>query len=180
MTTWSFRDALAGLEARGCFDKSVLRSTQGLCMGDIRFAEIQTTFKIRVVPFCTFLQFVKKGSFNADNLPADGYSHTTAILLAFVPDPCLTDIKCVGIGNVIRRHRSPLGDIASIHAVIDHIRMVLAAECKKDSARCRAYMILIGNYCGHMAFATDPPYCVAYAADYKNTTILPKWHPVNP
>ena len=28
--------------------------------------------------------------------------------------------------------------------------------------------MFIGNYGGHMAFATDPPYCVAYAADYKN------------
>ena len=27
--------------------------------------------------------------------------------------------------------------------------------------------MLIGNYGGHMAFATDPPYCVAYSADYK-------------
>ena len=69
MTTWSFRDALVELEARGCFDELVLWSVQGLHMGDIRFAEIQTTFKMRAVPFCMFLQFVDKGSFNADNLP---------------------------------------------------------------------------------------------------------------
>ena len=87
-----------------------------------------------------FLQFIKKGSFNADNLPADGYSHTMAILLAFVPNPHLSDIKRVGIGNVIWRHRSPLGDIASIHSVIDQIRSILATKCKKDSARRRAYM----------------------------------------
>ena len=31
----------------------------------------------------------------------------------------------------------------------------------------RVYMVLIGNYGGHMAFATDPPYCVAYSVDYK-------------
>ena len=97
-----------------------------------------------------------------------------AILLAFFPDPCLTDIECMGIGNVIRRHGSPLGDIASIHVVIDHIHAVLAIKCKKDSVRRRAYMMLIGNYGRHMAFATDPPYCVAYTTDYKNTTILPK------
>ena len=133
-----------------------------------------------MVPFRTFLQFIKKGSFNTENLPADGYSHTMAILLAFVPDPHLADIECVGIGNVIWRHGSPLGDIASVHVVIDHIRTVLASEHKKDSSRHRVYMMLIGNYGGHMAFAMDPPYCVAYAADYKNTTILPKWHPVNP
>ena len=29
--------------------------------------------------------------------------------------------------------------------------------------------MFIGNYGRHMAFATDPPYCVAYATEYKNT-----------
>ena len=34
---------------------------------------------------------------------------------------------------------------------------------------------------GHMAFATDPPYCVAYAMRTTRTlTILPKWHPDEP
>ena len=28
--------------------------------------------------------------------------------------------------------------------------------------------MLVGNYGGHMAFTTVPPYCVAYAADYQN------------
>ena len=101
MKTWLFRDVLAELEARGHFNESMLQSAQGLCMGDICFAEIQTTFKMHVVPFCTFLQFIEKGSFNTDNLPADSYSHTTAILLTFIPDPRLADIECMGIGNVI-------------------------------------------------------------------------------
>ena len=180
MTTWLFRDALVELETRGHFDESVLQSAQGLCMGDIRFAEIQTTFKMRMVPFCMFLESVKNGSFNADNLPMDGYSHTTAILLAFIPDQCLSDIERVGIGNIIQRCRSPLGDIASIHVLIDQICMILAVKHKKDSSRCRAYMMLIGNYGGHMAFATDPPYCVAYAADYKNTDDPSKMTPCEP
>ena len=84
MTTWSFRDALVELEVRGHFDESVLRSALGLRMGDICFAEIQTTFKMHVVPFCMFLQFIKKGSFNTDNFPMECYSHTMAILLAFI------------------------------------------------------------------------------------------------
>ena len=100
MKTWLFRDALAELKV-GHFDESMLWGTQGLCMGDIHFAEIQTTFKMHAMSFCTFLQFVKKGSSNPDNLPADSYSHTTAIHLAFIPDPRLTDIECMGIGNLI-------------------------------------------------------------------------------
>ena len=102
------------LETRGRFDESVLRSTLGLHLGDIRFAEIQTTIKMHAVPVHTFLQFIDKGYFNSDNLPLDGYSHTTAILLAFIPDTCLMDIECVGIGNVIQRCGTPLGDISSI------------------------------------------------------------------
>ena len=57
----------------------------------------------------------------------------------------------------------------SINMVISHIRMVLATECAKPAPKCRAYMMLIGNYGGHMAFTMDPPYCIAYAAEYKHT-----------
>ena len=53
--------------------------------------------------------------------------------------------------------------------VITQIHVVLASEHDKASPKCRAYMMLIGNYGGHMAFAMDPPYCVAYATEYKNT-----------
>ena len=153
---------------RGHFDESVLRSAIGLCLGDIHFAEIQTTIKMCVVHLSTFLQFAEQGSFNADNLPLDGCSHTMAILLAFIPDWRLEDIKNVAIGNVIQRHGSPLGDISSINTVIESIHSILNTERTKSPLKRRAYMMLIGNYGGHMAFATDPPYCVAYATDYKN------------
>ena len=180
MTTWSFRDALEELEVRGHFDKLVLRSALGLRLGDICFAEIQTTIKMPAVHLNMFLQFVEQGSFNADNLPLDGYIHTTAILLAFIPDPHLEDIKHVAIGNVIQRCGSPLGDISSINTVIESIHSILNTEHKKSPLKCRAYMMLIGNYGGHMAFATDPPYCVVYAADYKNTNDPSKMTPGEP
>ena len=180
MTTWSFQDALEELKVRGHFKESVLWSTLGLRLRDIRFTEIQTTIEMRAVPVRTFLQFINQGSFNANNLPLDGYSHTTAILLAFIPDMLLMDIERMAIGNMIQRCGSPLGDLSSIPVVMDSIRSVLASEHKKGSLKCRAYMMLIGNYGRHMAFATDPPYCVAYAADYKNTNDPSQWHPVNP
>ena len=101
MASWLFGDALAELGVKNHFNKSMLWSAQGIRLGDIRFTEIQTTFKMHAVSFRMFLQFIEKGSFNPDNLPADSYSHTTAILLAFIPDPRLMDIERVGIGNVI-------------------------------------------------------------------------------
>ena len=61
-----------------------------------------------------------------------------------------------------------MGDISSINTVIGSIRSILGAECKKCHPKHRAYMMFIRNYGGHMAFTTDPPYCVTYAADYKN------------
>ena len=49
MATWSFRDALEELELRCQFDESMLQSDMGLCLGDIRFAEIQTSIKMCAV-----------------------------------------------------------------------------------------------------------------------------------
>ena len=57
----------------------------------------------------------------------------------------------------------------SIDMVISHIRTVLAIKHDKPAPKHRVYMILIGNYGGHMAFTTDPPYCVTYAVEYKHT-----------
>ena len=168
MATWSFRDALEELEVRRHFDESMLQSAAGICLGDIRFVEIQTSIKMRAIWFSTFLHYVEKGMFNPDKLGTHCCSQTTAILLAFIPDRRVEDIESIGIGNVIRRCGTPLGDIPSISTMIDSVHSVLKTESKKDRPRCRAYMMLIGNYGGHMAFATEPPYCVAYAADYED------------
>ena len=49
MATWSFRDALEELELRRQFDDSMMKSEAGLRLGDVRFAELQTTIKMRAV-----------------------------------------------------------------------------------------------------------------------------------
>ena len=74
------------LEAKHRFDESILQSNVGLRLGDIHFAEIQTSVKICVVHFSTFMQFVEQWHFNADNLPIGSCSQTMAILLAFIPN----------------------------------------------------------------------------------------------
>ena len=168
MATWSFRDALEELEVRRHFDESLLQSAAGLRLGDIRFTEIQTSIKMRAIRFSTFLHYVEKGLFNPDKLAPHCCSQTTAILLAFIPDWRIEDIKSISIGNVTRRCGAPLGDISSISMMIESVRSVLKTESKKDRPRRRAYMMLLGNYGGHMAFTTEPPYCVAYAADYQD------------
>ena len=168
MATWSFRDALEELEVRHQFDESMLQSDMGLHLGDIHFDEIQTTIKIRAVQFSTFLHYVEDELFNPDNLAPHCCSQTTAILLAFLPDRHIQDIESIGIGSVIRRCGTPLGDISSISTMIDSVRSVLKKEVDKRHPHHRAYMMLIGNYGRHMGFTTEPPYCVAYAADYQD------------
>ena len=95
-------------------------------------------------------------------------SQTTAILIAFLPGWHLQDIENVGIGCVIRRSGAPVGDASSIGTVLKSIRSVLKSEADKQRPHRRAYMMLIANYGGHMAFATEPPYCVVYAAEYRD------------
>ena len=80
----------------------------------------------------------------------------------------LKDIESIGIGNVIRRCGTPLGDILSISTMIESVHSILKTENKKDCPKCRVYMMLIVNYGGHMAFTTEPSYCVSYAADYQS------------
>ena len=113
-------------------------------------------------------------------MPPDGYSQTMAILLAFIPDWHLEDIEVIAISNIIQRCGSPLGDISSINMVIETICSILDTEHKKSPLKHRAYMMLIGNYGGHMAYATDPPYCMVYAVDYKNTSDPSKMTPCEP
>ena len=58
---------------------------------------MQTTLRMCAVYFSIFIRYVDQGCFNADKLPIDGCSQTTAILLAFIPNWCLEDIESVGI-----------------------------------------------------------------------------------
>ena len=102
MTSWSFRDALAELKVRGhsrwVSVVEYARFTYGEYSASQRYRPPLRCARCPSAHFCNSLQ---KGSFNPDNLPVDSYSHTMAILLAFIPDPHLMDIERVGIGNVI-------------------------------------------------------------------------------
>ena len=51
-----------------------------------------------------------------------------------------------------------MGDASSVGTVLESIRSVLKSEADKQCPHRRAYMMIIANYGGHMAFATEPPY----------------------
>ena len=123
---------------------------------------------MRAVRLSTFLHYIADGAFNPDHLAPHCCSQTTAILIAFLPSRHLLDIENVGIGCVIRRSGAPMGDTSSIRTVLESIWSVLKSEADKQCPHHRAYMMLIANYGGHMAFTTEPPYCVAYAVEYRD------------
>ena len=74
-----------------------------------------------------------------------------------------------------------MGDTSSVGTVLDSIQSVLKSEADKQCPHRRAYIMLIVNYGRHMAFATEPPYCVAYAAEYwdKDPSKMTPHKPVN-
>ena len=108
------------------------------------------------------------GAFNPDHLAPHCCSQTTAILITFLPGRHLQDIESVGIGCVIHRFGASVGDTSSIGTVLESIWSVLKSEADKQCPHRKAYMMLIVNYGGHMAFTTEPPYCVVYAAEYRD------------
>ena len=135
---WSFRDALEELEVRCQFNVSMLQSAVGLCLGDIRFAEIQTTIKMCAIRLSTFLHYVEDGMFNPDHLAPHFCSQIMATLLAFLPDWHIQDIESIRIGSVIRRCGTPLGDVLSISAMIDSVWSVLKTQSEYD-AHCKLW-----------------------------------------
>ena len=93
-------------------------------------------------------------------------SHSLAILLTFVANAKLKDIERVGIGLVVCRHGGPLAMISSMQQFILYICDALKRERASSKPTFRMYVMLLSNYGGHMAFATDPLFCLAYPVEY--------------
>ena len=182
MTTWSFRDALEELKARGGFNESVLRSALGLRLGDIRFAEIQTTNKMCAVCLNTFLQFVKQGCLQFQTICL--WMATVKPWLYFLPSSptcALTDIECTcRISNVIQRCGSPLGDISSIQYGDWIYPLHLKHWVQEESAKAQGIHDAHRELWRAHGFCHIPSIlCCTYAADCKNTDdpskMTPQW-----
>ena len=78
-----------------------------------------------MVSLALFERLIADGSFNPECMAESDYSHSTAILLAFIPDDKLKDIERVGIRLVICQHSGPLGMISSVDQFISYIRDAL-------------------------------------------------------
>ena len=92
MADWTFRQALSTIKSPPSIPTSVLESSAGLCLGDIHFAEICTTLQMCVVSIAPLERLIANGSFNPECMAESDYSHSTAILLTFIPDAKLKRI----------------------------------------------------------------------------------------
>ena len=165
MADWTFKDVLTVIQSPPSIPTSVLQSADGICLGDIHFAKIHTTLQMHAVPLVVLEKWVDNGGFNPECMLDADYSHSTAILLTLTPDSQLNDIESVGIGLIFCRCGAPLGQISSMPKLIKYIHSLLEFERASFTPQHRAYCMIIGNYGGHLAYATDPPFCMAYALD---------------
>ena len=84
----------------------------------------------------------------------------------FTPDAQLKDIENVEIGMVVHWHRAPLAPISTVSRVISYVCDTLKFERASSTPQVRTYCMTLGNYSGHMAYATEPPFCVAYPLEF--------------
>ena len=86
MADWTFKDALAAIQSQPSIPASILQSMDGLRLGDICFAKIQTTLWMRAVPIEVLEKWIEGGSFNPEHMAEGDYSRSTAILIVLNPN----------------------------------------------------------------------------------------------
>ena len=82
------------------------------------------------------------------------------------PDTRCKDTESMGIRLIVHHCKALLGQISSIPHLIKYVHSLMEAEGQSIAPVCRTYCMILGNYGGHMAFATDPPFCMAYSLDF--------------
>ena len=74
----------------------------GLCLGDIRFAKIQTNLHMWTITIAVLEEWISNGSFNPDCMPNEDHSRTTAILIVLTPNMQGTALTYASIGLIVR------------------------------------------------------------------------------
>ena len=101
MVDWTFEDALAAIQSLPSIPMSVLQSTDGLRVGNICFAKILTTLRMRTMPIAVLEKWAEGGSFNPECMAEGDYSHTTSILILLNPNAEGTALESASIGLIV-------------------------------------------------------------------------------
>ena len=168
MADWTFEDVLAAIQSPPSIPTSVLQSVDGIRLGDVHFTKIRTTLWMCAISFMVLEKWVEDGSFNPEHMAEADYSHSTAILLMLYPDALINNIETMDIGLIVRQCKALLGQVSSIPQLIKYVCSLLEFERQSLTPICMTYCMIVGSYGGHLAYATDPPFCMAYALDFIN------------
>ena len=148
---------------------SVLQSMDDLRLGDIHFAKIQTTLRMHTMPITVIEKWAEGGSFNPEHMAEGDYSCTTAILILLNPNAEGTALESASVGLIVRWRKGPVGHISTIMKLIKYACSLMEAEGQSSEPMRRTICTIVGNYGGHMAFTTDPPFCMAYPLHFVHT-----------
>ena len=182
MADWTFEKALAAIKSPSSISLDTLVSPVGLRLGDIHFAKIQTNLHMQIVAMAVLEEWISNRSFNPHHKPDEDCSHTTAILIILTPNSEGTKLTYASVGLIIWWHKGPVGRIEDIPRFITFIRSQLKGDWPASTNVSKTYCMIVGDYGGPLAFATEPPFCTAYPlcfADRDDPTRMTFRHPHN-
>ena len=99
--------------------------------------------------------------------PDEDCSRTSAILIILTPSTDGTKLTYASVGLIIRRRKGPVGHIEDIPRFITYIRSQLKDQPATTNDP-KTYCMIVGDYGGPLAFATEPPFCTAYPLCFAN------------
>ena len=77
-----------------------------------------------------------------------------------------TALESASVGLIVSQCKGPVGQISTITKLIKYAHSLMEAEGKSSEPMRRTICTIVGNYGGHMAFATDPPFCMTYSMHF--------------
>ena len=148
MADWTFEDALMAIQSPPSIPASVLQSMDGLRLGDICFAKIQTTLRMCTMPLTILEKWVEDGKFNPEQMAESDYSCSMAILVTLSPNAQGTALESAGIGLIICQCKAPIGQLGNIPHLIKYAHSLLEAEGQSSEPEHRTFCTIVGNYRG--------------------------------
>ena len=100
--------------------------------------------------------------------PDEDCSCTTAILIILTPNTQGTGLTYASIGLIVRWRKGPVGQIEDIPRLISFIRSQLKGDRLTSPNAHKTYCMIVGDYGGPLAFATEPPFCTAYPLSFSD------------
>ena len=186
MEGWTFEDALATIQSPVSIPVSILQGKDGLRLGDIPFAKILTTLRMRTIALEVLEKWLVDGSFNLEGMADGDYSPTTTLLILLNTNPEGTTLESTSIRLIVQRCLGPVETISSITRLIHCACSLIEIGWQTSTTVHRTFCTLISDYGSYMAFATDPPFYTAYplsCARQDNPTKMnfrsPENHPVS-